>query len=56
VLGHHQPMLILCSEGYASSLAAATLRRLGLVNATDVAGGFKAWRRAGLPTTPGIRA
>jgi rhodanese-related sulfurtransferase len=53
VLGPEQPMLILCSEGYASSLAAATLRRLGLVNATDVAGGFKAWRRAGLPATTG---
>ena len=54
VLGHEQPILVLCSEGYASSLAAATLRRLGLVNATDVAGGFHAWRRAGLPTAAGM--
>jgi len=53
LLGPRQPILILCSEGYASSLAAATLRRLGLVNATDVAGGFKAWRRAGLPAVGG---
>jgi rhodanese-related sulfurtransferase len=50
VLGPQQPIVLLCSEGYASSLAAATLRRIGLVNATDVAGGFVAWRRAGLPT------
>src|SRR5438477_596864 len=54
LLGPEQPILILCSEGYASSLAAATLRRLGLVNATDVAGGFRAWRRAGLPTAGGL--
>ena len=54
LLGPEQPILILCSEGYASSLAAATLRRLGLVNGTDVAGGFQAWRRAGLPTSGGI--
>jgi rhodanese-related sulfurtransferase len=53
MLGTERPILILCSEGYASSLAAATLRRLGLVNATDVAGGFRAWRRAGLPATKG---
>lgn len=53
LLGPRQPILILCSEGYASSLAAATLRRLGLVNATDVTGGFKAWRRAGLPAVGG---
>ena len=50
VLGPQQPIVLLCSEGYASSLAAATLRQIGLVNATDVAGGFVAWRRAGLPT------
>ena len=54
LLGPEQPILILCSEGYASSLAAATLQRLGLVNATDVAGGFQAWRRAGLPTAAGL--
>ncbi len=47
-----QPILVLCSEGYASSFAAATLRQLGL-DATDVVGGFQAWRRAGLPTMPG---
>ena len=43
-----RPVMILCNEGYASSLAAATLRRLGL-DATDVIGGFVAWAAAGLP-------
>jgi rhodanese-related sulfurtransferase len=43
--------IVLCDEGYASSLAAASLQRLGLRNATDVIGGFQAWRRAGLPIT-----
>jgi len=42
-------ILVLCQEGYASSLAAATLVRLGLVGATDVVGGLRAWREAGLP-------
>jgi rhodanese-related sulfurtransferase len=41
-------VILLCREGYASSLAAATLRRLG-VDATDVDGGFAAWMEAGLP-------
>jgi rhodanese-related sulfurtransferase len=43
----HQVILI-CNEGYQSSLAAANLRRLGL-DATDVIGGFQAWRDAELP-------
>jgi len=43
--------VVLCSEGYTSSLAAAALIDLGLVRATDVVGGFHAWRAAGLPTT-----
>lgn len=42
------PVVLICDEGYQSSLAAATLRRFG-VNATDVEGGFQAWRAAGLP-------
>lgn len=41
-------ILLLCEEGYQSSLAAATLQRFG-VDATDVVGGFQAWRAAGLP-------
>ena len=44
-------VIVLCNEGYSSSLAAATLKELGLVNATDVIGGFQAWKAAGLPTT-----
>lgn len=42
-------VILLCNEGYSSSLAAATLKELGLVNATDVIGGFRAWKAAGLP-------
>ncbi|MEU1687599.1 rhodanese-like domain-containing protein [Micromonospora sp. NPDC005707] len=44
------PVIVLCQEGYTSSLAAAALQDLGLHRATDVAGGFAAWRIAGLPT------
>jgi rhodanese-related sulfurtransferase len=36
--------IIVCNEGYSSSLAAATLRTLGLHRATDLVGGFQAWR------------
>jgi rhodanese-related sulfurtransferase len=42
-------VIVICDEGYQSSLAAATLKRLGLTRATDVDGGFQAWRAAGLP-------
>jgi rhodanese-related sulfurtransferase len=41
--------VVLCSEGYTSSLAADALRTLGLSRATDVVGGFRAWRAARLP-------
>ena len=44
-------LIVICNEGYSSSLVAATLQELGLVNATDVIGGFEAWQAAGLPTT-----
>ena len=53
VSGYDQPVVVVCSEGYASSLAAASLQDIGLVNATDLAGGFLAWARAGLPSQPG---
>lgn len=49
VTGHDQRVLVICQEGYSSSLAAATLRELGL-DATDVIGGFEAWVEAGLAT------
>jgi rhodanese-related sulfurtransferase len=42
-------LIVMCNEGYQSSLAAATLQRLGFRQATDLAGGFQAWRDAGLP-------
>ena len=51
VRGYDQPIVILCSEGCTSSLAAAVLQDLGLHRATDLAGGFKAWARAGLPVS-----
>jgi len=44
-------VIVTCQEGYTSSLAAAALQDLGLQRATDLAGGFKAWQAAGLPTT-----
>jgi rhodanese-related sulfurtransferase len=46
-------VIVLCSEGYTSSLAAAALQQVGVRRATDVIGGFQAWRSAGLPTTAG---
>ena len=42
-------LILMCDEGYQSSLAAANLKRMGLERATDLAGGFQAWRAAGLP-------
>jgi rhodanese-related sulfurtransferase len=42
-------VILLCDEGYCSSLAAARLHELGVERATDVIGGFRAWRAAGLP-------
>jgi rhodanese-related sulfurtransferase len=44
-------VIVVCDEGYQSSLAAATLQDLGFTRATDVVGGFQAWRAAGLPVT-----
>ncbi|WNV75432.1 rhodanese-like domain-containing protein [Geodermatophilus sp. DSM 44513] len=49
--GHDVEVIVLCNEGYASSLAADSLRTLGLHRATDVVGGYQAWAAAGLPTT-----
>jgi rhodanese-related sulfurtransferase len=47
--GTGQRVILMCNEGYQSSLAAATLQDLGFERATDLAGGFQAWRAAGLP-------
>jgi rhodanese-related sulfurtransferase len=49
---HDVEVIVVCSEGYSSSLAAASLQDLGLHRATDLDGGFRAWRDAGLPTQP----
>ncbi|MEU9082607.1 rhodanese-like domain-containing protein [Streptomyces sp. NPDC048357] len=50
--GHDLQVVVICNEGYASSLAAASLHSLGLHRATDLTGGFQAWKSAGLPVTP----
>jgi rhodanese-related sulfurtransferase len=41
--------IVICEGGYSSSLAAQSLRELGLRRSTDVTGGFQAWQAAGLP-------
>ncbi|WP_443053942.1 rhodanese-like domain-containing protein [Streptomyces sp. NBC_00271] len=56
---HHAPeatshdlrVVVICNEGYASSLAAVSLHQLGLHRTTDLVGGFQAWKAAGLPVT-----
>jgi rhodanese-related sulfurtransferase len=40
---HSRRIVVVCNEGYSSSLAAHTLQRLGLTRATDLIGGFQAW-------------
>ncbi|MFG2226479.1 rhodanese-like domain-containing protein [Streptomyces sp. NPDC050161] len=50
---HDLHVVVVCNEGYASSLAAVSLHQLGLHRATDLIGGFQAWRAAGLPVTGG---
>ena len=52
VADHDARVIVLCREGYSSSLAAASLQDLGLRNATDVVGGFDAWEADGLPAEP----
>ena len=48
VTGHDVRLIVICNEGYSSSLVAAELHEMGIVNATDVVGGFQAWKAAGL--------
>ena len=50
--GHDIRVIVMCNEGFCSSLAAARLQSLGLHRATDMIGGFEAWREAGLPIQP----
>ena len=47
-------IIIVCNEGYSSSLAAATLRQLGLERATDLVGGFQAWKQLSGRTPRGV--
>jgi rhodanese-related sulfurtransferase len=47
--GLEEVVIVMCNEGYCSSLAAARLQALGFRSATDVAGGFRAWQRQGMP-------
>jgi rhodanese-related sulfurtransferase len=49
VEGLDQQVVVVCAHGYSSSLAAATLQELGYARATDLAGGFTAWKEQGLP-------
>ena len=49
IVGLDQRLVLVCAHGYSTSLAAATLQRLGFSNATDLEGGFEAWWAAGLP-------
>jgi rhodanese-related sulfurtransferase len=51
--GYDLEVVVLCSEGYTSSLAADALRSLGLHRATDVIGGFSGWTAVGLPVVRG---
>ena len=53
VAGPDQQVVVVCRQGFSSSLAAASLQRLGLHRATDVIGGVEAWLDAGLPTHEG---
>lgn len=50
--GRH--LILLCQDGYSSTLAVATLLDAGRDRVTDIAGGFEAWRAAGLPVTMGV--
>jgi rhodanese-related sulfurtransferase len=50
--GLERRVIVMCDAGYASSLAASTLREIGFAHAADLDGGFQAWRDAGLPVEP----
>jgi rhodanese-related sulfurtransferase len=50
--GTDRRVIVMCDAGYASSLAAVSLQELGFERATDLDGGFQAWRAAGLPVEP----
>lgn len=52
VTSHDLPIILVCDEGYQSSLAAANLQEMGMHRATDMDGGFQLWRSLGLPVVP----
>ena len=53
VTNHDVMVVVVCRQGYSSSLAVASLRAAGLYRATDMVGGVEAWLAAGLPVTEG---
>ena len=53
VTGYDLEVVVVCRQGYSSSLAAASLRAVGLHRATDLEGGVEAWIAAGLPMGSG---
>ncbi len=59
--GFERLLVLVCNEGYSSSLAAVALHEIGFVNATDIVDGIRGWERAGLPLAapaplaPGLR-
>ena len=53
IADHDLAVIVLCQEGYASSLAAAALHELGVWQAADVEGGYAAWRDSGVPLRAG---
>ena len=50
------PLVLMCAQGYQSSLAAAALQEIGVSRATDMIGGFESWAAVGLPILPGSPA
>jgi rhodanese-related sulfurtransferase len=52
IVGFDQQLVCVCNGGFSSSLAAASLQRIGFLRATDLEGGMEAWRNAGLPVEP----
>jgi rhodanese-related sulfurtransferase len=52
ITGYDQKIVLVCNQGYQSSLAAANLQELGLTGATDMDGGFERWMEQGLPIVP----
>ncbi len=51
VASYDLEVIVVCNEGYTSSLAAAALQELGVHKATDLTGGFREWKASGLPVT-----